>query len=273
MKYQHHDIDEIAHVASHTARSSPQVGIFAHVLTQDGTLIMVVSILPQMLPFMQHTNPTRVQHGRSSAEIVATQVMHDLRLDAAQPAEEWQNAIPVNFCSDWQGKHPDAARQTSVRVLWSDEALYVRFVCRFRELHLFDDADPSGRRDHLWDRDVAEVFLQSDRSQLCCYKEFEVAPNGLWLDLDVSSGVVRDLNSNLHRSVCVDAQNYTWAAELAIPMRSLTSKFDPRLVWFVNFFRVEGRAEPRAYYAWQPTNTPKPNFHVPSAFGRIRFSL
>src|SRR5437879_5618091 len=137
---------------------------------------------------MQHIDSTSVQDRRSSAEIVATHVTHDLRLHAAEPAEEWQNAPPVNFCSDWQGRHPDAGRQTSVRVLWSFEMLYVRFVCRYRELYVFDDADPSGRRNHLWNRDVAEVFLQSDRSQLCCYKEFEVAPNGLWLDLDISPG-------------------------------------------------------------------------------------
>jgi alpha-galactosidase len=39
----------------------------------------------------------------------------------------------------------------------------------------------------------------------------------------------------------------------------------------VNFFRVEGKEEPRGYYAWRPTHTPQPNFHVPSAFGSMRF--
>lgn len=146
------------------------------------------------------------------------------------------------------------------------------FDCRYRELYLFDDAGPSRRRDHLWDRDVVEVFLQADRSQLYCYKEFEVAPNGLWIDLDVSSGVLRDLNSNLQCSAAIDAENQTWAAELAIPMRSITPTFDPSLIWFVNFFRVEGRPDQRTYYAWRATNTLTPNFHVPSAFGRMRFS-
>ena len=30
---------------------------------------------------------------------------------------------------------------------------------------LFEDSDPNGRRDHLWDRDVAEAFLQPDPSR------------------------------------------------------------------------------------------------------------
>jgi len=44
------------------------------------------------------------------------------------------------------------------------------------------------------------------------------------------------------------------------------------VVWRVNFFRVEGATEPRFYSAWRPTNTPKPNFHVPEAFGALVFT-
>jgi alpha-galactosidase len=58
---------------------------------------------------------------------------------------------------------------------------------------------------------------------------------------------------------------------LAIPMRALTANFDPAAEWRVNFFRVEGSREPRFYSAWRATKTPQPNFHVPSAFGRMRF--
>jgi alpha-galactosidase len=178
----------------------------------------------------------------------------------------------VTFCSDWQGKNPDPARETRVRALWSHEVLYLRFECRYRTLHLFADADPSGRRDHLWDRDVAEAFLQPDPSQPKSYKEFEVSPNGFWIDLDISPGAKPDLKSGLQRSVTLDEAAHTWAAELAIPMQALISAFDPSAVWRVNFYRVEGKEEPRGYYAWQPTYTPQPNFHVPSAFGRMRFT-
>jgi hypothetical protein len=137
---------------------------------------------------------------------------------------------------------------------------------------VFSGVGTGGRRDRLWDRDVAEVFLQPDRSDPHSYKEFEIAPNGLWLDFDVSSGTFQDLKSGLRRSICVNEASLKWAAELAIPMASLTAYFDPTSVWHVNFYRVEGSAEPRAYFAWQPTNTSQPNFHVPSVFGRLRFA-
>jgi len=207
-----------------------------------------------------------------ASEIVATYIDHELRLDASHIAEEWQNAGAVTFSSDWQGKNADPERETKVLVLWSRQHLYLRFECRYRELFVFEDSDPNGRRDHLWDRDVAEVFLQPDPSRAGFYREFEVSANGMWIDLDIFPGGRADLKSGLQRSVTVNEKSHTWTAELAIPMKSLTANFDPSAIWRANFYRVEGRHEPRAYVAWQPTNTPQPNFHVPSAFGRLRFA-
>jgi alpha-galactosidase len=208
-----------------------------------------------------------------SAEVVAIHISSQLRLDAKHPAVEWEAANPIAFCTDWQGKNPDPGRETQVRVLWSEQALYLRFECRYRELFLFTDSDTNGRRDHLWDRDVAEVFLQPDPQRERYYKEFEVSPNGMWVDLDIFLGGRADLESGLQRSVFLDKEGGTWAAELAIPVKSLTPRFSPEAVWRANFYRVEGAEEPRAYLAWQPTGTPEPNFHVPGAFGRLRFAV
>lgn len=207
-----------------------------------------------------------------SSEIVAARIDRELRLDPSRMAGEWGSATPISFCADWQGKNSDPGRETEVRVLWSQHTLYLRFVCRYLDLFTFEDSDPKGRRDHLWDRDVAEAFLQPDASQEHFYREFEVSPNGMWVDLDIFPGGLADLKSGLQRSVVLDEKSRVWTAELAIPMKSLTKNFDPAAIWRANFYRVEGRKEPRAYLAWQPTNTPQPNFHVPKAFGKLRFA-
>jgi alpha-galactosidase len=180
--------------------------------------------------------------------------------------------MPIAFCADWQSKNPDPGRETKARVLWSPQTLYLRFECRYRELYVLSDSDPNGRRDHLWDRDVVEAFLQPDPSRERYYKEFEVSPNGMWIDLDIFPGGLADLKSGMQRSVVLEEKSHIWTAELAIPMKSLTPHFDPRAVWRANFYRIEGAKEPRAYLAWQPTGTPQPNFHVPGAFGKLRFA-
>jgi alpha-galactosidase len=205
-------------------------------------------------------------------EIAASYIDDEIVLDARHPAEDWRIAEVISFYTDWQGKNADPGRETQVRVLWSERSLYIRFECRYRELCVFEDAESDGRRDQLWDRDVAEVFLQPDPMLPLFYREFEVSPNGMWIDLDIFPGGRADLKSGMQCSAFVNPAAHTWAAELGIPMPALASNFDPSMVWRANFYRVEGSKEPRAYLAWQPTLTPQPNFHVPSAFGRLRLA-
>jgi alpha-galactosidase len=184
----------------------------------------------------------------------------------------WLAVPTLSFDWDWQGRNADPERATNVRLLWTPQTLFLRFEVRYRDLHVFSNADPSGRRDQLWDRDVVEVFLQPDDSDPWVYKEIEIAPNGMWLDLDVNHLAISDLHSKLQRRVSIDRSAHVWTAEVAIPILALSAAFDPHKSWQVNFFRVEGAAEPRFYSAWRPTHTPEPNFHVPEAFGQLSFA-
>lgn len=186
-------------------------------------------------------------------------------------ADEWNLAKPVRFASDWQGKNEDPGRETEVRLLWTRETLYLRFRCRYRTLTVYPDGAVNGRRDQLWNRDVAEVFLQPDPSQLRRYWEFEISPNGMWIDLDIGPDGKRDPKSGIRSRVALNESEKVWTAELALPMQSLTNRFEPASEWRLNFFRVEGASEPRFYSSWRPTNTAQPNFHVPEAFGALRF--
>jgi alpha-galactosidase len=187
------------------------------------------------------------------------------------PSKAWENAKPIHFDADWQGKNPDPHRQTEVRLLWTPKFLFLKFVAHYRLITVFEDADSNGRRDKLWDRDVAEVFLQPDPAEPRRYKEFEVSPNGFWIDLEINHGGLQHLKSGLRRRVDMNQRKKTWTAELAIPIKSLTQHLDPTSVWRVNFFRVEGPSEPRFYSSWRPANTSEPNFHVPEHFGFLKF--
>lgn len=186
-------------------------------------------------------------------------------------ASAWGKAPAIRYERDWTGENPDPERATEVRLLWTAETLYIRFHCAYRKITVFPDARADGWRYELWDRDVAETFLQPDSTDAFKYLEFEVSPNGYWIDLAVSHGKIEELHSGLRRRVAMDEKAKTWTAELAIPMKSLIGKFDPKASWRANFFRIEGEKEPRFYSAWNPTHSAKPNFHVPSAFGVLEF--
>ena len=186
--------------------------------------------------------------------------------------DDWNRAKPVAFCHDWQGRNHDSQRQTEVRLLWSNDTLFVRFCCSYRTIDVFSDARDDGRRDELWDRDVAEVFLQAARFGEKYYKEFEISPNGQWLDLDITPQGLRHIASGMRSQVEVDESARVWGAVLAVPFAAIVGRFDPAQPWRVNFFRCEGLDPQRYYSSWQPTETEQPNFHVPQKFGWLRFA-
>jgi len=134
----------------------------------------------------------------------------------------WEKAPAIRFERDWRGEERDPLRSTEVRLLWNEQMLFLRFLARYGELHVFPDARADGWRDGLWERDVAEAFLQPDTSDPRLYKELEVSPNGFWIDLDIAHGEKEEMHSSLRRRVTQDAAARTWTAELAVPMRSLT---------------------------------------------------
>ncbi len=209
---------------------------------------------------------------RETDTLTAVRFIERADTEGFPAAAAWESVPAIRFSQDWQGKNADPQRETEVRVLWSKKSLFFRFLARFRDITVFADAEPSGRRDQLWDRDVAEVFLQPPEQSGRHYKEFEVSPNGFWIDLEIAPGEKHNLRSGLSCRATIDEKSKTWQAELSLPMKSLTTRFDPGAAWRVNFYRVEGASEPRFYSAWRPTGTPAPNFHVPESFGKLVFA-
>jgi hypothetical protein len=118
---------------------------------------------------------------------------------------------------------------------------------------------------------VAELFLHPETEELRRYREFEISPNGDWLDLDISPGNKSIIFCDLISRVVVDTRQRIWTAEMAIPTSCLAVPFDPGTIWRLNLFRIEGEEPYRFYSAWRPTYTLQPNFHVPEAFGILRF--
>lgn len=215
-----------------------------------------------------------MQYPRSATqhtEVVANRIRQPMDDSGVPDTQMWSDASPCIFCKDWRGDTAYSELATEVRILWSPDTLFLRFDCHYRNIWVFEDSDPNGRRDGLWDRDVAEAFLQPDQFGTRNYKEFEISPNGMWVDLQISDQPRRDLKSGLKCAASIDETNKIWIGQWAIPMRSLTTNFDPSQSWKANFYRAEGKDPGRAYLAWQPTRTPEPQFHVPAAFGTLRF--
>ncbi|MDX6613925.1 MAG: hypothetical protein QOD75_3111 [Blastocatellia bacterium] len=191
---------------------------------------------------------------------------------------EWKDASPVFIDHQWSGEPAPTSRHAEARILWSDQALHVRYVCRQNEpLIVNSNPQTTAKTIGLWDRDVCEIFLAPDTGTPEHYFEFEAAPTGEWVDLAIKwKSEVRETDWNFDSGMTVSARQED--DQLMIGMRIPWSTESHAIhkpqrteLWRVNLFRCVGKGNDR-YLAWQPTFTEEPNFHVPDAFGWLRFS-
>jgi hypothetical protein len=88
-----------------------------------------------------------------------------------------------------------------VRSRWTFYNLYLLFTCAYdanEPLNLKPDPDLEKETNELWNWDVVEVFLGADANNIRRYKEFEISPQGEWVDLDV--GHRRDVQGGVLRA-------------------------------------------------------------------------
>jgi hypothetical protein len=190
-------------------------------------------------------------------------------------SEVWQRCEPVTIAHLWSGAPAPVERHAEVRICWSDEALHVRFVCNQHE-PLVISAEPKTDRKTLglWERDVCEIFVAPNPATPEHYFEFEGAPTGEWVDLGIlvmPEGRETDweFGSGLHAAAKIESTLVRIA--LMIPWSASIPEPELGDVWLVNLFRCVGPEAPDRYLAWRPTYTPEPAYHVPEAFGELRF--
>lgn len=187
----------------------------------------------------------------------------------------WETANEVRIGTYWSGEAAPSGRHFAVRLLWSDAALYVRFVANQNEPIVVSAPANIGRKTiGLWDRDVCEIFIAPDLSDPTRYFEFEVSPNGEWLDLGVHQLPDRretdwDYSSGMECAAEIRPERVVMAVK--IPWDSIGSRPSAGDCRWGNLLRCVGTEPGRGYLAWSPTFTEKPNFHVPARFGTFRF--
>jgi cellulose/xylan binding protein with CBM9 domain len=206
--------------------------------------------------------------------IVAPHVSRPIRVDDFAD-EIWAECGPVSIEHYWSGDPAVRSRHAEARVCWSDEALHVRFVCR-QEEPLIASANPRTDRKSLglWDRDVCEIFLAPDATRPWRYFEFEAAPTGEWVDLAIvvtPEGRETDWDFVSGFTTAVRVERERLMIGMRIPWSEAIPKPQRGDIWGVNVFRCVGPEAPERYLAWRATRTEQPNFHVPEAFGSLRF--
>jgi hypothetical protein len=211
--------------------------------------------------------------GANPGVIASTYSKQDVTLELDPDSSFWRASETVHMDKDILGK-PVPGYQTEVRTRWTKSNLYFLFICPYEQLHLKPNPDTRQETNELWNWDVAEVFIGSDFADIQRYKEFEVSPQGEWVDLDINLHNPHHedgwkWNSGFQALAKVDEGKHIWYAAMRIPF----SAIDPRppaagTTMRINLFRSQGPPEHPRQITWQAPMSK--TFHVPEKFGLIK---
>lgn len=209
-----------------------------------------------------------------------------LKIDGRLDESSWQKAESTAPFVDISGEgFPTPQKQTTAKMLWDDEYLYVGAM-----LQEDDIKARLSQRDTIiyYDNDF-EVFLDPDGDG---HNYFEIETNArgvvfdLMLDKPYRSGgnfmIQWDcpgLKLAIHRQGTLnkskDKDQY-WSVEMAIPQKALTMNFTQPLkagnCWRINFSRVQWLKEkgPEENWVWSPTG--RVDMHMPDRWGYLFFA-
>src|ERR1700683_4492498 len=140
----------------------------------------------------------------------------DFPLSADPASPVWKQASPV-FAENGPKGEPEPAHRTEIRSRWTSTNLYFLYVCHYQTLYLKPNPTATLETDKLWDWDVAEVFIGTDFQHIRRYKEFEVSPQGEWVDLDIDRdhppGGGISWNSGFTSKTRIDSDKRIWYCE------------------------------------------------------------
>jgi hypothetical protein len=211
--------------------------------------------------------------GQNAPVVEAVEAGTEVALATDPASPFWSAAPPAHLERDRQGA-PMPGFRGEVRVRWTKHYLYFLFVCPYDELYLKPFPTTAAETNELWNWDVAEVFIGANFQDIRRYREFEVSPQGEWVDLDIDLNRPHHetgwtWNSGFEAKASIDAASHRWFAAMRIPLPAIDSRAAAAGNEFrINLFLSEGPPSNHRALAWQPpmSNT----FHVPERFGRLR---
>jgi hypothetical protein len=211
--------------------------------------------------------------GRAADEIGSKRATREASADTDPNSDFWHGVPSIIAENDRSGSRVPGHR-TEIRSRWTSGNLYFLFICPYEKLNLKPQPKTDTETNELWKWDVAEVFIGSDFRNIRRYKEFEISPQGEWIDLDIDLDTPRHedgwvWNSGFQVAARIDAAHRVWYAFMRIPYAAVDARpASSGNTLRVNFFRSQGAPPDRKAILWQPTH--RPTFHVPEVFGSLR---
>jgi hypothetical protein len=203
-----------------------------------------------------------------------------ITVDGRLSEQAWKNAAGVSFVFPWE-QQTGAKQQTTARLLWDSQSLYVGYECEDAEI----TAQFLKHDDPVYRDDAVEIFINPNpgdglnyyglemNARAVLYEYLRIWPKLMITRLDFTGvEIATHLDGTLN--VAGD-KDRGWSLELAIPwenFRELTRELPPKpgAEWRINLNRWDGVEPRRRQSQWSNSGLATPHPHNTERFGRIR---
>ena len=243
-------------------------------------IVLGLALLPHFLLSAELTSEVKIHNGMPAPAnepslFLSYQASKDPELTADPNSEFWKNIHGV-FIEDsiLGGSIPNL--RSEVRSRWTKDYLYFLFVGHYESLYLKSNPDTVSETYRLWEWDCFEVYVGADFENINRYREFQMSPQGEFLDLDIDASKPRPghsderlWNSGMKVKARIDKIRKVWYGEMRIPIASI-DKRPPQAgnEMRINLFSQDGQKPKRNFLAWQTTGVWNP--HKPEKFGKLK---
>jgi hypothetical protein len=204
------------------------------------------------------------------------QAAADHALDPNPDSGFWRDAPGIVMDRNILGD-PDGLIRSEARSRWTKNNLYFLFWGPYQAQQLISDPVTNRETQKLWLFDDFELYLGSNFENINLYNEYQVSPQGEFLDNAIDATVARPgwgdeykWNSGFKVKSRIDEANKIWYGEICIPLAAIDKRAPAVGNKFrANIYRLQtaGEGRPRHFLAWQPTGRWNP--HTPEKFGTL----
>lgn len=186
-----------------------------------------------------------------------------------RPPEPAGSSAALSFAD---GSPVPQTLRTSVVPLWNHQALFLIFSGAYQR-PVPPVPERIDRTERLWElEEVYECFVGLDARQSQTYLEFEVAPDGRWIDLQINfqggftgKAPLAPTGFRCRSSV----SSGIWSSVFQIPWPALGCSSDLPGCLDCNFYRSVPASLGGHLMSWAPVGYGERCFHRPEKFGRM----
>jgi hypothetical protein len=206
------------------------------------------------------------------------------KIESGWEVTPWTDISSV-LIRNHMGPKPAHFPSAEVKIAYDDTALYVIF----RVADQYVRAVAQAHQGHVWEDSCVEFFFTPDADVSKGYFNLEMNCGGTMLfHFHPGTGKERIVFSERECEMIqrghslpriVDPEIRTpiiWTLAYCLPIDLLKAYFPvvkpgPNVQWRANFYKCADQTSHPHWLTWAPVDFAKPNFHVPEAFGVLKF--